>query len=773
MTNTPSTPPGDSLSTQSRLQSEYEHEYKFHKGDIIANEYEVVESLGAGGFAEVYHCQTRLGKHWAVKVLTSAKNELREATISAKLEHPHIVEVFTVSKPEEALRYIVFKYIAGQTLEKKLNQAPSRRLALNQSTLQLIREIASAIDYAHTQDIVHRDIKPSNIILDQRGKAYLTDFGLAEVKQSTTKRSALSDDLRQMGGTVPYMSPEQIKGNTLGDKASDLYAFGVTVYEMLTGQLPYRGRDTQIILQIASESSPPLSPIIANPDLPEGIEPVLLCMIDKDATKRYPTAQAFVDELKTVTQSYATANTLYEEATQYASEGKWRKALTAFQQLEKSAPGHKDTKLQIERVKQKVSLLNYYDDARAAIKDGRYQDALDALELLEKVDPEYDVAALREEALAGRKKAEERSIQEQYEQAVQEFEAGDYQAALDTMAVIPEHSDPQGIKQQAEEKVAYQKKLRQLYNEGVEHSRKGEWERALTAFRELNEIDPHYEDVNNRLVSAGHFYELASMLEAAKQALKGKRFTACIDTLDEIKHKTPDYRKADVASLRQKALDRFFAHSQALLAARQFADTLTAVKDLRQRQSDYPGLDALEAETQEGKNTEDLRRQLDELYQQALEQIDAQNYAAALEIWTQIEEQQGDLAYPDQQGVVRQAKNGLYANAITLLNNNPQEALAVWQQLHDFDPDYNDVQKVEQTARQKLSRKHALQKWGVRVGAGVVALVLIFFLGKALFSSIGGGDDGTPTPNSTQMTQTAVALIAAATPTKTQTPTPT
>ncbi len=768
MTTPPSTPSGDTQSTQSRLQSEYEHEYKFKPGDYIAGEYEVVKPLGAGGFAEVYHCKTQWGKQWAVKVLTSAKNELKEAAISVKLEHPHIVEVITVSKPGETLRYIVFKYIAGQTLEKKLTKAPSRRLELNKTTLRLIQEIASAIDFAHSKDIFHRDIKPSNIILDEQEKAYLTDFGLAEVKQSTTKRSALSDDLRQMGGTVPYMSPEQIKGNTLGNKASDLYSFGITVYEMLTGQLPYRGRDTQIILQIASENSPPLSPRIANPELPEGIEQVLLRMINKDAAERYPTAQSFVSELEVVTQSYAAANTLYEEAITYANEEEWRKALVAFQQVEQSAPGHKETRLQMERVKQKVSLLEYYDDAQTAIKQGHYQDALDALELLEKIDPKYDVDVLRKEAIAGRKKAEARSIEEQYKQAVQEFEAANYQAALDTMDVIPEHPDPQHIKQQAENKVEHQKKLRQLYNEGVEHSRKEEWEQALNTFRELNKLDRDYEDVNNRLVSSGHFYELASMLGKAEQALKEKNFATCIDTLDKIKERTPDYKKLEIAVLRQKALERFFTYGQDLLASQQFEDTLAAVTELRQRQSDFSGLDALEKEAQSGKNAQDLRHELDKMYQQGLKQIDAQNYAAALKTWTQIEEQRGDLAYSDQQGLVRQAKNGLYANARALLNDDPAQALDIWQQLYAFDPAYIDVHEVEETAKQKLTQKQIRQTWGIRVGIGIVALIAILFLGREALNGIGGNK--TPTPD---LTQTVVAANHLANPTSTPTKEPT
>ncbi len=188
------------------------YEYTYKKDNIIAGRYTVIKPLGFGGFAEVYHCKdSELARSVAVKVITEPEIRIQEARTAAQLEHPNIVQVYDVTTAENGASIIVFRYIDGDTLEAKLLKTKYRRLPLDSQTIKIIREIASAIDFAHKNNVIHRDIKPSNIIIDKEGKAYLTDFGLAEIKESLQGPSMMTQELaHRLSGTVPYMAPEQL-----------------------------------------------------------------------------------------------------------------------------------------------------------------------------------------------------------------------------------------------------------------------------------------------------------------------------------------------------------------------------------------------------------------------------------------------------------------------------------------------------------------------------------------------------------------------------------
>lgn len=360
------------------LKAGLAHKYQFEPrdsieewitGDVTRSRFTVEKHLGYGGFSEVYLCMdhTMQRAKVAVKILAPTNEISQEAPITANLRHPHIVGAKGAGFCKDGKPFIVFDYIAGKTLEKRLEDS-NHRLELNKYVLEMFTKLADALDYAHSEDVIHRDIKPSNIIIGDDNKPYLTDFGLAKTKRS--EDSFITDnDLHHLGGTIPYMAPEQLKGDMLWSKKSDLYSFGVVVYEVLTGQLPYKGRNnTEVVVYIASDNTPPLLPTIANPNLPKRAEVTLLRMLSKDPDERYKTAVSFIKDLRDILNDYAEANTLYQKAKDFIEARQWREALTELEILHQTAPGHKEEALLLEQVRPKVRLLDSIKEAEVLIQ---------------------------------------------------------------------------------------------------------------------------------------------------------------------------------------------------------------------------------------------------------------------------------------------------------------------------------------------------------------------------------------------------------------------
>lgn len=782
--STPVTDPAQTgqISTESRLRSELAHNYRFSDGEAIHDKYKIIRALGYGGFAEVYLCyDLTMEREVAVKVFNTADVELKEAKVAGKLDHPNIVGIHHADTLPDKTPYIVYKYIDGKTLESHLEEATYRRMNLNEETFAIITQIGQALHYAHSLGIVHRDVKPSNVLLDKSGKPYLTDFGLGEIKQmseeNSNKRSALSSMLEsRMAGTVPYMAPEQLKAQSSGDQLTDLYSFGVVIYEMLTGQLPYhKGRETQLIVQIASDTTQPLPPNIANPELHEGVGRVIMRMLSKDPKQRHQSALDFVEDLTSVAQGYIAANTQYEKATKAMAQKNWRLALDIFTKMQKETPGHKDVFQQLERVQQKVRLLDLYEKATADVEQKKYQDALDKIELIQQIEPNYEVEGLRQQALHGRSEHEKRSLHEQYQQARTQFKANDYKAVLDTLAIIyeknPAYPDPDQLQSKAQEKVDHQNHLRDLYNQGVESIRRQHWAEALAAFEQLSEIEPDYEDVGTRLTTVSHFHELSTLFQEAATALEEKSYATCFQKLNAVHYRNPNFKPTIIASKWAEALDELFRHTQQLLKQEQYEESLTAVALLREQEANYPGLDDLSLSAETGLANQQLRAHLDDLYGRAVEQLSQRQYSEVLQSWATIQAQKQTLDYPDTQSIAKQAKLSLYNEAIAALaQNDAAKALRLLAQLKKFDPDFIDDKQVAKQAEQKIAQSANLKRWGQRIGGGIILILLLLFGARACYNSVtGSAPDPTPTPT---LTATVTPTVRATTPAPTQTALP-
>ena len=262
--------------------------------------YRILEQIGRGGMATVYKAyQPSLDRYIAVKILPPqlslepgfSKRFGREARSVAKLEHPHILAVHDFGQ-EEDLSYIVMPYVDAGTLKDLMGQP------LHPSQIaDLIGQIAEALDHAHQHGIVHRDIKPSNVLLDRGEWVLLTDFGLARMMESSEQITATGVGV----GTPDYMSPEQGKGEKF-DHRSDVYSLGIVLYEMLTGRVPFHA-ETPMAVVLKHIYEPLPLPREINPEIPEGVERVVLKALAKAPNDRHQTAGDLAQALQTAIQT--------------------------------------------------------------------------------------------------------------------------------------------------------------------------------------------------------------------------------------------------------------------------------------------------------------------------------------------------------------------------------------------------------------------------------------------------------------------------------------
>ncbi|MBN1218002.1 MAG: protein kinase [Anaerolineae bacterium] len=540
-------------------------------GKIIGNRYRVLRELGSGGMAWVYLAEDVKNDYLvAVKVLYPQFGEdlsyiqrfNREAKLASTLTDPHIVRVLDYGADRD-IYYLVMEYIEGQDLREILKE---KGPFFWRNSLDLLDQLATALEHAHLHEVVHRDIKPQNLMIeDDSGLLKVLDFGIARVPTLPS--------LTQSGfvGSPYYVSPEQAMGEEV-DIRSDIYSSGIVLYELLSGNIPFDAKSPwSIISQHISSEPPPIK--LPDDNVPQGIHQLIERMVTKRPEDRFQTptslrrAVAAVlagqpipdDTLDTrlviaAEQEVKMAESLYQRALEAIDGQEWARAVDLLTQVIELDPGNSEASKRLIGAKQEAILISLYSATKRAIKAGNWEDVVNNLNGIVEINPVYKDA---QELLAQARQALERENRQQfimtrYNEGVAHFEAGRWTDAVEAFQEVQRLSPGY---QRVEQLLAEIEQLRNLswfqkLRQAIPRSLWWRW--GLVALGAVAIMAVFFLGGNDNGVAGddSSAEQLRELYTEARLAVENNNVEQAITLLDEILLQNPDY--ADAADLRRE-----------------------------------------------------------------------------------------------------------------------------------------------------------------------------------------------------------------------------
>jgi serine/threonine-protein kinase len=622
--------------------------------------YEIQGELGRGAMGIVYRAEDpRLGRPVALKTTTAEvagnpnllKRFHREAQAAAKLTHPNIVTIYEIDEAN-GVPFIAMEFLEGESLQK---------IIADRANIPILRKVhilidtCKGLDYAHQHGIVHRDVKPGNIVVLNNGQVKIVDFGIARVGVSSMTRTGV------VLGTVMYMSPEQVQGQTV-DARSDVFSLGVVLYELLTYQAPFRGDDVpSIFFKIINEPPEAITKYI--PQCPALLEQIVQRALAKDREERYQSAEDMGFDLQRIGDSLKrdTIDVFLQQGQRSLRQGDFTIAKESLQKVLEIDSSHQLAKSLLAQVREQIQsrqraqkVDHNLGQAKEALQAEQYEDALSLFEEVLRLDPGNKEAKQCKQLAVERRDRSEK-VRRHLERAEKLAAEADFQRAkaeLEAVLTIePGNAAALGMIDWVVKELTEQERLRQVrqYLEGARAHLAGKnFVKALETLERAREIDPINIEVEalTRLVRSSQEKEerrkvLVTRVAEIEEALsKGKLDLALACVEQALREFTDD---AQVLRLHEQVLRRTEVDKkrryveEQLQAARdfvqknQYSSALAVLERAIQAVPDDPRLGPFLKTVQESQEQSVLEASRRDAVREANEQIRAQNFLAAIE----------------------------------------------------------------------------------------------------------------------------------------------
>jgi serine/threonine-protein kinase len=474
--------------------------------------YRIRGELGRGGMGIVYRGEDPLiGREVAIKTLTEVTPELRERFYlearSGILSHPNIVTVYELGE-QDGNPFIAMELVAGESLEKMLRL---RKRLLLLEALSIVEQLCAGLGHAHGHGVVHRDVKPANVLVRPDGRVTIVDFGIARLTDQT-RQLTKTDTLL---GTFHYIAPERMKGEA-SDGRADVWSVGVMLYEMLTGELPFKGKDVSSVYRMIHEPYVPLTEYVQ--DLPAGLSRVLDKALAKQVSDRYATAEEMAFDLQVIAETLKQerVSTLLQSARKLAEDREYANARAVLLQAQRIDPGNTDAMALVKEVQERLNelqrgeqLRQLVEQAQSALEDRRWDDAILFLQQAQKLDIDNSFGLNERLQDARDQKLQQQKVVSLWEQASDARRRGDLTAAQELLSealrLDARSTDLRNAYSVVVREIRRRQdaaKVQDLLRSARESCSLRRYTEAISGLREATEIDPAHPEVQELLFSA-------------------------------------------------------------------------------------------------------------------------------------------------------------------------------------------------------------------------------------------------------------------------------